>query len=77
MNDTNICGDQYPDFLTHKELCQYLRIGHNRAYELSRTKGFPKVRFGNRNIFPKQQVKEWMDRQAERQSSAQSLKVAK
>lgn len=77
MENTNICSDQYPDFLTHKELCQYLRIGHNRAYQLTRIKGFPKVAFGNRNIFPKQQVKEWMERQTERQGLPQSLKVAK
>jgi excisionase family DNA binding protein len=57
--------ESLPDFLTHKELCLYLRIGHNRAYALSQRIDFPKVPFGNRYVFPKQQVKEWMERQAE------------
>ncbi|WP_068964774.1 helix-turn-helix domain-containing protein [Desulfosporosinus sp. BG] len=67
--------DSLPDFLTHKELCQYLRIGHNRAYTLSQRIDFPKVPFGNRYVFPKQQVKEWMERQAETHRNPKALKA--
>lgn len=58
-------NEEFPDFLTHKQLCEYLQVGHNRAYALANRLDFPKVAFGNRYIFPRQQVKEWMGRQAD------------
>lgn len=74
MSPEAVPYDSLPDFLTHKELCQYLRIGHNRAYALSQRTDFPKVPFGNRYVFPKQQVNAWMERQAE---SYKNIKVLK
>ena len=67
--------ETYPDFLSHKELCNYLRIGNNRAYELAKRIDFPKVSFGNRYVFPRQQVKEWMERQAETSRNPKALKM--
>lgn len=77
MNNTSNSSDKYPDFLTRKQLCEYLHIGENRSYELSNRCDFPKVAFGNRYIFPRQQVKEWMIRQAEQNTLPKSLRVAK
>lgn len=57
--------DKLTDYLTRKQLCEYLHIGMNRSYELSRRRDFPKVAFGNRHVFPRRQVQEWMDRQAD------------
>lgn len=68
--------DDFPDFLTIEELKQYLRIGTNKAYELARRQSFPKVMFGNKKIFPKAQVREWMLSEAAKNSSAgQSRKI--
>ncbi len=61
----NLRFDDLPDYLTINELKQYLRIGANRAYELANRKGFPYLRNGNRKLFPKAQVKEWLDREVE------------
>lgn len=62
----NLRFEDLPDFLTIKELKQYLRIGNNKAYELANRRDFPSVPFGNRKVFPKVAVKEWVEREAER-----------
>ena len=58
--------EELPDYLTIQELRDWLRIGTNKAYELANRKGFPHLRFGNRKIFPKHQVRDWLQREAER-----------
>jgi excisionase family DNA binding protein len=68
-------NDQYPDFLNRKQLCEYLHIGANRSYQLSNRRDFPKVAFGNRYVFPRQQVKEWMERQADINSVPKILRA--
>ncbi|MCM1567014.1 MAG: helix-turn-helix domain-containing protein [Dehalobacter sp.] len=59
-------NEDLPDYLTVNELAQYLRIGMNKAYELARRPEFPSVMFGNKKIFSKDKVKEWMDQEAEK-----------
>jgi excisionase family DNA binding protein len=54
--------EDLPDFLTVKELSKYLRVGANRAYTLANRKDFPSCQFGNRKVFPKKQVKAWVER---------------
>lgn len=61
----NLRYEDLPDYLTIKELRQYLRIGANKAYKLAAMPGFPCLRFGTKKIFPKAGVKEWLERQAE------------
>jgi excisionase family DNA binding protein len=61
---TNLRYDDLPDYMTVKELKQYLRIGNNKAYELANTPGFPCLKFGTRKVFPKDQVRDWLDRKA-------------
>ncbi len=57
--------EDLPDYLTIKELKQYLRVGNNRAYSLANTPGFPHLKFGNRKIFPKAEVRAWVQREVE------------
>ena len=64
MQKANLCYDQLPDYLTVKELKQYLRIGNNKAYELANRPDFPSLRFGCKKVFPKEQVREWAEREA-------------
>lgn len=66
MDNNSLRYDELPDFLTVKELRQYLRIGHNKAYELANRPDFPKIPFGNKKVFPKKAVKEWMEHQSEK-----------
>ncbi len=67
--------EQLPDFLTVQELRKWLRIGERKAYELANTKGFPHLRFGNKKVFPKDQVQEWVNRQVEQRALPQRLRV--
>lgn len=52
-----------PDVLTVEELKQYLRVGTNRAYEIAAQ--IPHYKNGNRRLFPKEKVREWMMKQSE------------
>jgi excisionase family DNA binding protein len=54
------------DYLTVQELMKYLKIGKDKAYELAQRKDFPKFRFGNKYIFSRKLVNEWMEKQAVR-----------
>lgn len=67
--------EDLPDYLTVRELKEWLRIGTNKAYELANTKGFPHLRFGNRKIFPKHEVREWLKREVERGKLPQRLRA--
>lgn len=56
--DEGLSYEELPDCLTIPELKQYLRIGTNRAYEIASE--IPHYTAGNRKIFPKEKVREWM-----------------
>lgn len=58
--------EDLPDFLTVQELRDWLRIGTNKAYDLAKKPGFPVMRFGTKLIFPKIQVRDWVQREVER-----------
>jgi excisionase family DNA binding protein len=53
----------------------YLGIGKDKAYELAQRKDFPKVRFGNKYVFRKKLVDEWMERQAIRGTLPRKLRA--
>lgn len=77
-NDGGVMGVRYenlPDILTIKELQQYLRCGETKAYEYANTKGFPKLRHGNKFIFPKAQVRAWVEREVERRTTLKQLRA--
>lgn len=69
--------EDLPDYLTIKELKQYLRCGETRVYELANTKGFPSLRHGSKFIFPKDRVKAWVDREVEMRMQYKKLKNIK
>ncbi|NPV74295.1 MAG: helix-turn-helix domain-containing protein [Pelotomaculum sp.] len=75
MVTNNLRYEDLPDLLTIKELRQYLRIGANKAYELANSPGFPVLQFGNKKVFPKAQVKEWVMRELERGKLPKKLRV--
>lgn len=58
--------EDLPDHLTVLELRDWLRIGTNAAYDLAKRPGFPHLRFGNKKIFPKHEVREWIRQEVER-----------
>lgn len=55
--------EDLPDVLTIQELQEYLRLGTSKAYEVA--KEIPHFRNGNRRLFLKEKVKEWMMKQSE------------
>lgn len=60
-NDKLLRYEDLPDYLTIEELKLWLRLGTNKTYDLANTHGFPTIRVGNKNIFAKAQVKEFME----------------
>ncbi len=52
--------------MTVKELAGALGIGYGAALRLTRQSGFPTVRIGKRAIVPIEQLKSWLEREAER-----------
>lgn len=46
------------------ELAEYLGIGRNTAYNLSKADGFPCVHIGKRLIVPIRALEEWLEAQA-------------
>ena len=67
--------EELPDYLTVRELGQYLQIGSNKTYELANTPGFPHLKFGNKKIFPKDQVKDWLDKKAKQGTLPRKLQA--
>ena len=45
---------------TVKEMAQGLGIGVNKAYELTRLKGFPVLKLGKRTLIPVKELKNWI-----------------
>ena len=72
-DDYKLCSESLryealPDYLTISELCTWLRIGTSKAYKLAKMPGFPHLDFGAKKIFPKTEVKEWLTREASRET---------
>ena len=55
--------EDLPDVLTVQELQRYLRVGENKAYEIAGQ--LPHFKNGNRKLFPKEKVRDWLNKQAE------------
>ncbi len=52
--------EQYDDVISVKELCEILRIGRNRAYELLQTKQIKGFQIGRPWKIPKSAVEEFL-----------------
>lgn len=50
--------------LNMSEFASVMSIGRNKAFELTRQPGFPKVRLGRRIIIPVEALKSWLEKQA-------------
>ncbi|SDD05399.1 helix-turn-helix domain-containing protein [Peptococcus niger] len=55
---------QYPDFLTCEELAEYLGMGIQAARELGKSPGFPRIQYGRRVMYPRDLVKQEMERRS-------------
>ncbi|MDR3587719.1 MAG: helix-turn-helix domain-containing protein [Desulfosporosinus sp.] len=62
-------------YLSIKELSKYLQINHAKARGLAKDPSFPKIIFGERKVFPKDQVLAWMDKRSLRVKESLSGKV--
>jgi len=51
-------------YLSVKELSKYLQINYAEARGLAKDLSFPKIIFGERKVFPKDQVLAWMDKRS-------------
>ena len=54
-----------PLMLSVPEVGEVLGISRAGAYELVRSKGFPKVKIGNRIVVPKEKFIRWIEDQTE------------
>lgn len=49
----------YKKVMTVKEFCDEYGIGHNKAYEIVNSKGFPMIKCGRKILIIKSKVDEW------------------
>ena len=54
--------EELPDVLTVQDLQKYLRVGKDKAYQVG--KEIPHFKNGNRMMFPKERVREWLLRKS-------------
>lgn len=50
-----------PEMITVKEIQDHLHVSKNRAYELVKMKGFPKIQIGSRYLIPKEKYIKWLE----------------
>jgi hypothetical protein len=55
--------DDMPDIMSVGDLKRLFRIGINKAYELTKHKGFPAIHIGRKIIIPKKQLEAWLENQ--------------
>ena len=58
--------DDLPLMLNAEIVKDVLGISISSAYELMRRKDFPSVRIGNRLIVPKDKLREWIEKEADK-----------
>ncbi len=59
--------EDLPLFLNAELLANVLGVSVSSAYELMHEKGFPSVRIGKRFIVPREDLKQWISAQIEKQ----------
>ena len=57
--------DDLPPTLTAQEVGEALGISRAAAYELVRSKGFPRMKIGTRILVPKDKFIQWINEQTE------------
>lgn len=58
--------EDLPLMLSVPEMAAALGISRAGAYELARSEGFPALRIGTRIVIPKDELREWVDKQTEK-----------
>ena len=61
--------EDLPLMLSVPEMAAALGISRAGAYELARSAGFPALRIGNRIVIPKDELREWIKRNMEKQET--------
>ena len=55
-------GSKYPDYLTTKEVAEWMRISEARVFTMCNQCQFPHIKMSKRRIrYPKQAIIAWMD----------------
>ncbi len=55
--------DDMPDIMSVEDLKKLFDIGINKAYEITKYKGFPAIHIGRKIIIPKKQLEQWLENQ--------------
>jgi Fe-S cluster biosynthesis and repair protein YggX len=55
--------DDMPDIMCVEDLKKLFKIGINKAYEITKYKGFPAIHIGRKIIIPKKQLEQWIENQ--------------
>ncbi|MDN5317243.1 MAG: hypothetical protein PWR08_1368 [Thermoanaerobacterium sp.] len=55
--------DDMPDVMSVEDLKKLFGIGINKAYEITKYKGFPAIHIGRKIIIPKKQLEQWLENQ--------------
>ena len=50
----------YPDIVTHSDLCRMMHISKNTAYDLLRSGNLPHFKMGHKYLIPKESVVEYI-----------------
>ena len=61
--------EELPLMLSVPEMAAALGISRAGAYELARSEGFPALRIGTRIVIPKDELREWIKRNLEKQET--------
>ncbi len=64
---TSIDWHDLPPFFGPKELASFLGIGITKAYQLSRSTGFPAMRIGKNIRISRDGFRRWVERQTEQE----------
>lgn len=52
------------DFLTVKELCEWIRLSRAKVYSLVTEKKIPHAKVGGKILFDKEKIKVWIENQS-------------
>lgn len=52
------------DFLTVKELCEWIRLSRSKVYSLLKDNKIPHAKVGGKILFDKEKIKVWIDNQS-------------
>ncbi|PGT79156.1 helix-turn-helix domain-containing protein [Bacillus sp. AFS040349] len=50
-----------PEYITPKQIKQFLRIGQRQAYQLIKTKDFQNMKLADINFFSKEKFIKWLE----------------